>query len=163
MIGRDDGTPIAPLHSVRFSHSIFLVYLKLPTNGPQPTAYLEAMRAYSRQCPEGACFPPDPTCNPPQFPAGTELALVHRALVIDSSGHPQISSITESIQLRRYGEISQESTIDWGGVRQRQAEFQLTRTSMQHGEVALRRVGEEEYQFPTFTRFRFRGTIINLA
>lgn len=164
LIARDDGTPIAPIHSFRFSHSMFLVYLKLPSDEPQPTAYLEAMRAYSRQRPEGACFPPDPPCNPPQFPAGTELALIRRALLIDSSGHPQISPITESIQLRRYREISQESTIDWGGVRQRQAEFQLTRTSLQQGELPLRRVGEEEYEFPTFAThgFDFEGPSLTL-
>ena len=155
LVGRDDGTPIAPIHSFRFSHSLFLVYFKLPTDGPQPSAYLEALRTFSLKNPEGACFPPDPPCSPPQFPAGTELALFRRALLIDSSGYPQVSPITESIQLRRYREIPQQYTIDWSGVMQRSAEFQLTRRLLRRGNVALRRVGEGEYQFPVFATHGF--------
>jgi len=155
LVARDDGTPIAPIHSFRFSHSLFLVYLRLPTDGPRPSAYLEALRTFSRKNPEGACFPPDPPCSPPQFPVGTELALFRRALLIDSSGHPQVSPITESIQLRRYREIPQQYTIDWAGVMQRSAEFQLTRRPLQRGNVALRRVSEDEYQFPVFVSHGF--------
>ena len=52
VIGRDDGTPVAPTHSFPSPRCLFLVYLKLPRAGPEPAAYLEAMRDYSRQRPQ---------------------------------------------------------------------------------------------------------------
>ena len=101
MLERDDNTIAAPMHSKIISpRSVFLIFLKLPgeaTTGP----YLEQLRSYSRtRKPEEDCF--KKPCRPPQFPAGTQVALVRRALLVDVDGKAVTSPITEMIQLRRY-------------------------------------------------------------
>src|ERR1700694_487712 len=126
MIGRDDAGPVAPIHSFPFSRSLFLVYMKLSPGGTKASAYLETMRAYSGQHPPGEDCQIRP-CNPPQFPVGTELALVRRALLVDASGQPVISPVTESIQLRRYLKIPPGAGIDYDGQMQQVAEFLLSR------------------------------------
>ena len=149
LIGREDGTPVAPMHSFAFPRSLFLVYLKLPLAGSEPAAYLQAMRDYSRERPEtDDCT--SHACNPPQFPVGSTLALVRRALLISTKGQPTISPITESVQLRRYLGIPPHFTIDYNGAMQQVAEFQFTRRSLAQGRIELRRVGEDEPDFPVF-------------
>ena len=155
LIGRDDGTPIAPIHSFPFRRSLFLVYLKLPPEGLKAAAYLESMRTFSRQHSDTSCLPPVKHCDPPQFPAGTELVLVRRATLIDKGGHPVVSPVTETVQIRRYLEIPSRFTIDWDGRMQRAAEFQLTRGGLRQGEVPLRRVGQDEAQFQVFLTHGF--------
>ena len=149
-IARDDAGPVAQVHSSSFSRSLFLVYLKLPLGGPEASTYLESMRAYSRQRPRGDDCQLHP-CSPPQVPAGTELALVRRAILIDTSGRPVVSPVTESVQLRRYREIPPSLTIDFYDKMQQVAEFQLSRRALLKGELGLRRVGENETQFPVFS------------
>jgi hypothetical protein len=150
MMGRDDATPAAAAHSIAFSRSLFLVYLKLPSGGLEASRYLESMRGYSRQRPQADdCMLH--TCGPPQFPAGTELALVRRALLIDVDGRPAASPITESVQLRRYVKIPPGTRFDFDGSTQQAAEFQLTRRGLAQGTIGLRRVGEDETGFPVFS------------
>jgi len=149
LIGREDGTPVAPVHSFSSPRSVFLVYLKLPLARPEQAAYVEAMHNYSRQRPRTEdCL--THACSPPQFPVDTTVALVRRALLIDTAGRPVVSPITESVQLRRYLEIPSRFTIDYNRVMQQVAEFQLMRRSLPQGRIALRRVGEDEPHFPTF-------------
>jgi hypothetical protein len=149
LLGRDDGDPAARFHSLVFPRSLFLVYLKLPAGGPEPATYIEAMRSYSRQRPQNEdCF--SAPCSPPQFPVGTELALVRRALLVDSSGRPDLSPITESVQLRRYREIPSGARFGFAHGMQQPAEFEVTRRGLQQGTIGLRRVGEDEAQFRTF-------------
>jgi hypothetical protein len=150
MIGRDDAGPVAPIHSFPFSRSLFLVYMKLPPDGPRASAYLESMRTYSRQHPPGEDCQIRP-CNPPQFPVGTELALVRRALLMDTSGQPVISPVTESIQLRRYLKIPPRVGIDFDGEMQQVAEFLLSRRALLQGDLSLHRVGESESHFQVFS------------
>lgn len=153
LIGRDDATPVAPVHSFPFPRSLFLVYMKLPPGGPEPAAYLEAMRVYSRLQLENDCMLKP--CSPPQFPVSTELALVRRSILVDNTGRPVISPITETVQLRRYLEIPAQYTIDWRGVMQRRAEFQITRRALSQSKIALRRIGDEESQFTIFATHGF--------
>lgn len=149
LLGRESRDPVAPFHSVTFPRSLFLVYLKLPQSGPEPAAYIEAMRSYSRERPLSAdCF--SQPCSPPQFPVGTELALVRRALLVDSSGRPVVSPVTESVQLRRYREIPSGARFGFAHGMQQPAEFEVTRRGLQQGTIGLRRVGEDEAQFRTF-------------
>ena len=101
MLGRENNTIPAPFHSQVVSpRSVYLIFLRLPgeaTTGP----YLEQLRSYSRsRKPDGDCF--KKPCHPPQFPVGTQVALVRRALLIDVDGKSVMSPITEMIQLRRY-------------------------------------------------------------
>jgi hypothetical protein len=75
--------------------------------------------------------------------------------LIDNSGRPVISPITESVQLRRYLEIPAQFTIDWRGIMQRPAEFQITRRDLGQGKIALRRIGNNESQFTVFATHGF--------
>ncbi len=152
LIGRDDATPAAAAHSAAFPRSLFLVYLKLPPGDLEASKFLESMRAYSRQRPQtDDCH--IHACSPPQFPLGTELALVRRALLIDAAGRPVASPITESIQLRRYVKIPPGVRFDFDGGTRQVAEFQLTRRGLLQGAIGLRRVGENETQFPVFMTY----------
>jgi len=150
MIGRDDAGPVAPIHSFPFSRSLFLVYMKLPPGGTKASAYLETMRAYSRQHPPGEDCQLHP-CSPPQFPVGTELALVRRAILIDATGRPVVSPVTESVQLRRYREIPPKGGIDFDGKMQQVAEFLLSRRALLQGDLNLHRVGVSESHLQVFS------------
>jgi hypothetical protein len=147
LIGRDDGTPAAPIHSFPFPRSVFLVYLHLPP-GSDIAAYIDSMHSYSQRRPLGEdCF--KHPCHPPQFPAGTELALIRRAILIASTGHPVVSPITESVQLRRYRKIPSKQNFDFQGM-QEMAEFQFTRRGLLRGDIGLRRIDNQEAQFAVF-------------
>jgi hypothetical protein len=111
------------------------------------------MRAYSRLDLKSDCA--IKPCSPPQFPVGTELALLRRAILLDKTGRPVISPVTESVQLRKYLEIPTQFTIDWRGLRQRRAEFQITRRDLSMGKIALRRISDDESQFTVFATHGF--------
>jgi hypothetical protein len=111
-VGRPDG-PVAAIH-VRDTgpgtNSVFLVLLRLPAGRDATLAFLEALRSFSQ--PLWVQDYPNPALPP--FPAGTQVALVRRALLIDTTGHITPSPLTEQVQLRVYREIrpmtSQEFT-----------------------------------------------------
>lgn len=146
-MGRDDGKPAAAAHALFFSRSVFLVYLKLPSDGIEATKYVESMRAYSRERPRAGDCQQNP-CSPPPFPVGTELALVRRAILMDAAGRPVVSLITESAQLRRYVSIWAGGSIDFDGSTQQVAEFQLTRSGFLQGTIGLRRVKKTKLSLP---------------
>lgn len=110
-VGRSDAPPAS--HHVdetgtnRFTNSVFLTFIKLP-DGRQPTLdWLKRMAAFDQ--PLLLADPADkgparrPTVpNPavPQLPAGTEVALVRRALLVDARRRVVASPLTESVQVR---------------------------------------------------------------
>lgn len=149
LIGRDDGKPAARFHAIFFSRSMFLVYLKLPPGDANAGKYIEAMRAYGRQrsktddCQQHQC-------SPPQFPVGTDVALVRRAIIMDSTGRPVVSPITESVQLRRYISIPAGQRIDYDGTTQQVAELQLSRAGLPQSTIALHQVEKNETHFQVF-------------
>jgi hypothetical protein len=80
----------APEH-VRFTkgRSVLLVFLRLPDGRSATDAYLKKMQ-------DGGV---------PQFPEGTQTALLRRMLVIDRSGTLRESPLTESLQIRVYRKL----------------------------------------------------------
>jgi hypothetical protein len=110
-VGRTDGLT-APQHlredgTNRFTNSVFLTFLRLPAGRAATVAYLKRVTAFDeplmipnaddasrRSLP----FVPNPKL--PQFPKETELALVRRALLIDSDRRVVASPLTESVQIR---------------------------------------------------------------
>ncbi len=153
MLGRDDNTIPAPMHSKIVSpRSVFLIFLKLPGEATTER-YLEQLRSYSRtRKPEEDCF--KKPCRPPQFPSGTQVALVRRALLIDVAGKAVMSPITEMIQLRRYLSVPQMH----GGFRQTHlplpvispqqfAEFRFRRELLLRGRSSLHELGAMEAAF----------------
>lgn len=89
LLGREDGKPAAPQHVKHFrGRSVFLVFLSLPGGR-------EATLRYVREL--GACRH---VKNAPRPPAGTRLALVRRAFLLDAKGRPQLSALTEEVRIR---------------------------------------------------------------
>jgi hypothetical protein len=120
-VGRADG-PAAPEH-VRpensFANSAFLIFLRVP--GGREAALTHLKR------------------GPGDLPAGAEVALVRRALLIASPGEVTATNLIESIQLRVYGQAEQSF-----------AEFRLSRTLLLAGQAGgLRAVGANERDFKT--------------
>jgi hypothetical protein len=117
-VGRTDGIT-APEHlredrDHRFNNSAFLVFLRLPGGRAATAEYLKKL---------------------PPFPKGTEVALVRRALLIDTSYRVVASPLTESVQLR-VGDVP--------------AELRLSRARLFAGRVdGLRAVGSDERDFKT--------------
>lgn len=103
--------PTAPLHLAdtgtnRLANSVFLTFLKLPGGRDKTLAFLKALAAVTEPVvanPDADTkrahpFVPNPAL--PGWPKGTEVALVRRALLIDSTRRVVASPLTESVQLR---------------------------------------------------------------
>lgn len=108
-------SPAAPVH-VRTvqARSAFFVLMNLPAGRETTQAYLKTLNAFPN------ALMPQPTdrnrkflardlprFNPelPQFPAGTQVALLRELLVIDDQGKIKPTRIIESAQFRVYREI----------------------------------------------------------
>lgn len=103
--------PTAPLHlrdgGNPFTNSTFLIFLKLPDGREATLAFLEQLEAMAEPLfitntneETKQSFPYVPQPKIPAWPKGTEVALVRRALLIDSKSRVVASPITESIQIR---------------------------------------------------------------
>ena len=86
----DVGLVAAPEHT-RFTkgRSVFMAFIRLPEGRRATEAFLKRTRAG----------------DPPQFPEGTQTALLRRTLLIDSSGTLRESPLTESLQIRVYRKL----------------------------------------------------------
>jgi hypothetical protein len=72
-----------------------LAYLRQLANFPQPYVWNDIYRAYPYARSAVSVNP-----EVPQFPSGTQVALVRRMVLIDSNGDLVVSPIVESIQIR---------------------------------------------------------------
>jgi hypothetical protein len=169
-VGRPDG-PVAPKHLEElgnnvFTNSAFLVFLRLPAGRAATLDYLKRLRAFDKPLlvktdDSYRKYLPNPKL--PQFPVGTEVALVRRALLIDSSHTIRPTALTESVQLRVYREVPDMTvqTLDAALVgntaanRRAQSwqsfqEFRLSRSLLFADRAGgLRPVGVEERDFET--------------
>jgi hypothetical protein len=97
---------IAPTHVVGdnpFTTSAFLIFISLPGGRRATLDYVAALGAFAQPTMLG----PFPRFNPaiPQFPAGTQVALVRRALVVTAAGDIEPGPLTESVQVRVYRDV----------------------------------------------------------
>jgi len=75
-----------PVHTKAFGgRSVFFAFLNFPAGRKATEDYLRKLRA-----------------SPPNIPLGTRVALVRRAVVIDTKGKLVATNLTESIQVRVY-------------------------------------------------------------
>ena len=129
-VGRIDGRT-APLHldaTNPFTNSVFFVFLRLPDGnaglGETGLQGRAGIAEYLKQR--------------PAIPKGTELALVRRAMLIDTSHRPVLSNLTESIQLR----VIRDNDVP--------NEFRLSRSQLFAGRSGgLRATGNDERDFKT--------------
>jgi hypothetical protein len=97
-----------PTAIVHFSgRSRFLVFMRLPEGRDATRAYVRKLRSSSEppllSNRSGATVL---NLGLPQFPVGTEVALVRQAIVIDTEGKLLPTALTESVQLRVYHAVT---------------------------------------------------------
>jgi hypothetical protein len=87
--------------------SRFLVFMRLPDGSDATRAYVQKLRS-SSEPPLLLSDSGQELLNLalPQFPVGTQVALVQQAIVIDSEGKLLPTALTESVQLRVYHAIT---------------------------------------------------------
>lgn len=95
-----------PTAIVHFSgRSRFLVFLRLPGGHAETLGYVRNLRS-SHQPPLLVGDSGLLNLALPQFPAGTHVALVRQAILIDKQGHLVATRLTESVQLRVYHAVT---------------------------------------------------------
>ncbi len=92
--------PLALEHMKFFAgRSSFLILFRLPKGRAQTLAYVKQLREHwdqrSRARNRGEKEP-----DPPQFPAGTQVALLRRMFLVNRQGRVTSTPVTESLQLR---------------------------------------------------------------
>jgi hypothetical protein len=111
-LGAPNGELAAPLHDLSFiARSVFSVFAKLPGGREATLAYFKKLAEMKiplfARMQEGGWPQPMTVWNPkvPQFPVGTEFALVRRLTLPDSDGQLRLTPVTESIQIRHYTDV----------------------------------------------------------
>src|SRR4029079_3128799 len=129
---------ITPLHDQGFGcRSVFLVLLHFPEGRKAALEYLAKLRNF--QNPWKDMNERQPELNPelPQFPAGTDVALVRRAILIDDQGKLVATRLVESIQLRHFRKVPGPTDTRAERTEQNQDvyEFQLSRKKLFAGDA----------------------------
>jgi hypothetical protein len=134
---------LTPVHR-RFSRgrSVFVVLMRLPDGRAATEQYLQRVRDFPepwvteplyKDLPESR----DPLMmNPkaPQFPAGTQVALVRRMIVIDDHGILRPTPLAQSVQLRVY--VTDPATTAFGNSDSQDAyEWVLSRSQLFAGQA----------------------------
>jgi hypothetical protein len=158
--------PVAFQHFSDFSgRSSFLVFLRLPEGRKAAFNYLQALwnfpeRWVSFPSGMGPDLPQAKKRVLPQFPAGTEVALVRQLTLFDNQGKLINSPITESVQIRVYREIDQSDRpangFDEFAARSGQDfyDIELSRPQLFAGKAGgLRAIGPDEKDFMKFGAF----------
>jgi len=109
-LGAPDHDLAAPLHDLSFTaRSIFFVFARLPGGRAATLTYFKQLAEmklslFVRMQEPGWPQPMD-VWNPkvPQFPVGTEFALVRKLVLPDRDGHLRLTPVTESVQIRHCG------------------------------------------------------------
>jgi len=149
----NDGRTITPMHDDGFGcRSVFLVLLRVPGGRKATLDYLAKLRNFEN--PWTGVNDRQPTLNPelPQFPAGTEVALVRRAILIDDRGKLVATRLVESIQLRHFRKVPGPHDVraERDGQDQDVYEFQLSRKKLFAGEAGGLFSPESDFLFVQF-------------
>ncbi|SRR6266498_29271 len=150
---------IAPEHVTAFSgRSVFLILIRLPDGRDSTLEYLKNLSAFPKPWildPETRR--PMPNSDLPQFPRGTQLALVRSMVLIDNQGEFKPTKIVEDVQIRAHRTIPREipEALNTDRNEARAAldgyEFKLSRARLFAGEDGgLRSLTKEDTEFPLF-------------
>ena len=124
-----------------FTNSAFLVFINLPGGREATIEYMTRLTAFA-----GPLFQPGaeavfPNYNPaiPQFPAGTQVVLVRRALLVTANHDVMASPLAENVQVRVYRRVPSShpdlgSFLSTSDGSQSAFEFLLSRTRLFAGE-----------------------------
>ena len=111
MLSARGGSPIALGHVAFFSaRSVFLIFMRLPAGREATLKYLKSLSEFSKPWLPDPDNPGRVVPNPdlPEFPAGTQLVLIRKMVLIDSNGNLQPTNIIEDIQIRVHRAIPSE-------------------------------------------------------
>jgi hypothetical protein len=154
------GGPVAIGHVVGFSgRSAFLVFMRLPGGREATLGYLKKLSDFPQPWIPNPRHPTGVLPNPelPQFPVGTQLALVRQIILIDHQGHLTPTRLTESVQIRVHRTIPtaipEALNLDSNEARTSLDvfEFKLSRARLFAGIAGgLGPVAQDEKEFPLF-------------
>lgn len=171
-VGRTDG-PVARMHlgdAGPGKNSVFLLMIRLPGGRGETLQFIDRLRAF-----DGPLWtettdkdlkrflPYFPNPDVPQFPAGTQVALARRALLVDSAGEVAPTRLTERVQIRTYRHIERMTaraffdahSIDehlFESAGQDFAEFRLSRAALFEGRLGgLVPIAADERDLVTFS------------
>jgi len=160
----DSAAPAALAHTEAFGErSIFRVFIRLPDGRDATLSYLQRLAEFPQHwLPDLERPAPRFTVhgNPrvPQFPAGTQFALVRQMVLIDSEGNLRPTNIIESIQIRVHRIVSSKIPEDFFDGRIEAVngmdtyEFRLSRPRLFSADAGgLRSVTEGEKEFTIFS------------
>ncbi|HEY6246957.1 MAG TPA: hypothetical protein VIX17_23595 [Pyrinomonadaceae bacterium] len=153
------GDLMAPGHVSAFSgRSVFSVFMRLPGGRAATLDYLRTLAFFRNPWlldPETQQPLPNPDL--PQFPAGTQLALVRRMVLIDAQGELRPTNIIEDVQIRVHRTIPTvvPNELNCNRNEARAAldvyEFKLTRTKLfAHEDGGLHSLTKTDTEFPLF-------------
>ncbi len=130
----------APLHDLSFTaRSVFFVFARLPGGRDATLAYFKQLAELKLplfvHMQDPGLPQPMEVWNPqvPQFPAGTEFALVRKMVLPDRDGNLRLTPVTESVQVRHYSDIPNVNPmasrdVDLARRFQEPSEIELSRT-----------------------------------
>ena len=153
------GDLIAPGHTSALSgRSVFLVFMRLPGGRAATLDYLKTLGAFRNPWLMDPQYQrPMPNPDLPQFPVGTQLALVRRMVLVDTNGEIQLTKIVEDVQIRVHRSIPAliRNVLDLDRNEARAAldvyEFKLTRMKLFAGEAGgLHSLTKTDAEFPLF-------------
>ncbi len=158
------GDPAAIGHVSSFSgRSIFLVFIRLPDGRDATLRYLQTIAAFPRPWVRDPSNPGRlmPNLDLPQFPTGTQLALVRKIVLVDNGGNLRPTNIIETVQIRVHRKIppTSEKIFNNDRTSARTAldvfEFKLSRPKLfadESGGLSSVAAGEKQ-----FTHFQSHG------
>ncbi len=145
--------------------SAFLIFMRLPDGREATLKYLETLAAFrspwvSGGQPPHVGIPQHPSLitmdvhdNPltPQFPVGTQVALLQQALLIADSGQLILSPLVQRVQLRAYLNVNVDRRRNNRvlGPSQAISEFVLQPREMMQGNVPMRPIAANEIHYTT--------------
>jgi hypothetical protein len=158
-ISNNQGELVAATHAHFFGgRSTFLVFVRLPGGRDVTLAYLKQLREFpqpwvinSERSPTSEPLLPNPRL--PQFPIGSEFALVRQLNLIDDRGVLTPTRLTESVQIRQYRAIPEGTDTNIAGARESQKfyKFTLNRAKLFAGEAGgLGPLTADAKEFPLF-------------
>jgi hypothetical protein len=136
--------PVAARHVSTFSRSSFVVFVRLPGGRKATFDYFQTLWDFPQpwipRQHEQTIENPDL----PQFPAGTQVALVRQMMLFDNRGNLEGTPITESVQIRVYRTVP---TQDFYEIRLSRPQLFANRTG------GLRAAGRNEKEFFILSAF----------
>jgi len=156
-----DQGPVAETHvSFASGRSRFLVFVRLPQGRQATLDYFHTLWDVPQPWVRSEVDPAQGLLDPalPQFPEGTQAALVRQMMLFDRNGVLVSTPITESVQIRVYRTItarhdSDRVDVDWPAARTEQDfhEVRLTQSQLFAGQAGgLRAIAPTATELPVF-------------